>query len=175
MLKNQVFPTFLHIGLSELSDFQSLDQLVVETLGVASVRSFVRPSVRSSVTLFLGNRSLLCYETLQLVRACRCEKNAKNLHFWAFWSKKADFGPFWPKRGHFLIFGEKAKTSLFSSFFVCFIFQYKKSENLNARIFGKMDTDERTNGGESKGPSTPSRDQKLDNSDVPIWRKVTEI
>ena len=43
----------------------------------------------------------------------------------------------------------------------------QKSENSNARIFGKMGTnirtDGRTNGGESKGPSTPSRDQKVMN------------
>ena len=38
-------------------------------------RSFVRTSVRSCVTLFLGNRSLLFYETLQLARACKREKN----------------------------------------------------------------------------------------------------
>ena len=59
--------------------YSSLDQLVVETLGVTSVRTyvrtFVRPFVRSYATLFLGNRSLLFYETLQLVRACKCEKN----------------------------------------------------------------------------------------------------
>ena len=39
------------------------------------VRPFVRPSVRPSVTPFHGNRSWLFSETLQLVRACRCEKN----------------------------------------------------------------------------------------------------
>ena len=38
-------------------------------------RLSVRSSVRSSVTLFLGNRSLLFSETLQLVRACKFEKN----------------------------------------------------------------------------------------------------
>ena len=36
----------------------SLDQLVIETLGVASVRTFVH----SYATLFLGNRSLLFSE-----------------------------------------------------------------------------------------------------------------
>ena len=41
-LKNEVLPTFLQIGSSELSDFWSLDQLVVETLGVAYVRPYVR-------------------------------------------------------------------------------------------------------------------------------------
>ena len=52
------------------------------------------------------------------IRKFQCafsKKNAKNLHFWAFWAKKAIFGR---------IFGEKAKTSLFYSFF--FIFQYNK-------------------------------------------------
>ena len=33
-------------------------------------------------------------------------------------------------------------------------------------------TDVRTYGGESKGPSTPLRDQKSDNSDEKIQRKV---
>ena len=68
----------------------------LETLGVTSVRT----SVRTSVTRFLGNRSLLFSETLQLVRAFRCEKNvpsaflkiftvlailAKNWSKWAIW------------------------------------------------------------------------------------------
>ena len=49
-------------NVMKLSDsqkyFWSLAQLVVETLGVAFVRPFVRPYV----TLFLGNRSLLALE-----------------------------------------------------------------------------------------------------------------
>ena len=57
-------PLFWHL----YTFFWSLDQLVVETLGVAFVRTSDRPFVRPSVTLFLGNRSLLFYETLQLVR-----------------------------------------------------------------------------------------------------------
>ena len=59
-------------------------------------------SVRPYATLFLGNRSLLFSETLQLVRACRCEKNVpsafliiftvlvillKNCHNWRCWIK----------------------------------------------------------------------------------------
>ena len=71
MPKIEGFPHFFKNHTLDFPDFWSLDQLVVETLGVA----FVRPSIRSSVTLFLGNRSLLFYETLQLVRACRCKKN----------------------------------------------------------------------------------------------------
>ena len=83
----------------------------------------------------------------------------KTPHFWAFWAKKADFGPFLAKKGSFSnFFGEKAKTSLFTYLF--FIFQYKKSENSNVQIFGKMGTYKRTYGGESKSLSTPSRDQK---------------
>ena len=57
----------------------------LETLGVTSVRSsvrtFVRSYVRTSVTRFLGNRSLLFSETLQLVRAFRCEKNVPSVFF----------------------------------------------------------------------------------------------
>ena len=85
--------------------FWSLDQLVVETLGVTSVRT----SVHSYATLFLGNRSLLFYETLQLVRACRLEKNvpsaflkiftvlailAKNCPKWPFLAKNDQNGGF---------------------------------------------------------------------------------
>ena len=47
--------------------FLSLDQLVIENLGVVFVRMYV--------TLFLGKRSLLFSKTLQLVRACKPEKN----------------------------------------------------------------------------------------------------
>ena len=39
------------------------------------VCSFVRPSVRSLVTQFLENRSLLFSESLQLVRAFKRKKN----------------------------------------------------------------------------------------------------
>ena len=64
--------------------FWSLDQLVVETLGVTSVRPFV--------TLFLGNSSLLFSKTLQLVRACKCEKNVPstfdNFHRFGHFGKK---------------------------------------------------------------------------------------
>ena len=71
------------------------------------------------------------------------QKKAKNPIFGHFGPKRPILDHFWPKRGHSLIFGEKAKTSLFYSFF--FIFQYKKSENSNARIFGKMGKYGRTN------------------------------
>ena len=43
--------------------------------GLTSVRASVRPSVRACVTRLLENRSLLFSETLQLVRACKREKN----------------------------------------------------------------------------------------------------
>ena len=88
--------------------YWSLDQLVVETLGVTSVRSYVLSFVRPS--RFLGNRSLLFSETLQLVRACRCEKNvpralliiftilailAKNCPTWPFLAKNDQNRGFW--------------------------------------------------------------------------------
>ena len=92
------------LGFLPLSAFTfwSLDQLVVETLGVAFVRTYVRTYVRSSVTLFLGNRSLLFYETLQLVRACRCEKNVpsaflKIFTVLAILAKNCPKWPVWPK------------------------------------------------------------------------------
>ena len=52
-----------------LAHFWSLDE-VVGDLG-----SHVCPYVRPYVRLFLGNRSLLFSETLQLVSACKREKN----------------------------------------------------------------------------------------------------
>ena len=48
--------------------FWSLDEVV------GDLRSHVCPYVRMCVTRFLGNLSLLFSETLQLVRACKCEK-----------------------------------------------------------------------------------------------------
>ena len=70
------------------------------------------------------------------------KENPKKPHFWAFWAKKADFWAFLAKKGPFSNFQLKRENVTFLLIF--FIFQYKKSENSNARIFGKMDTDERT-------------------------------
>ena len=61
MLKNEVFPTFLQICSLELSDFWSLDQLVVETLGVAFVRPFVRSSVRPFVRHAFSRKPLITF------------------------------------------------------------------------------------------------------------------
>ena len=83
----------------------------LETLGVM----FVHPCVRASVTLFLGNRSLLFSETLQLVRACRCEKNVSGA-FLIIFTVLTVFdqnGPFWPKmtkNGGFLDFFENHES-----------------------------------------------------------------
>ena len=65
-------------------------------------RPCVRPYVRTYVTLLLENRSLLFSETLQLVRACKCEKNVpsaflKKFPFCRFWPKTVQNCPFWPK------------------------------------------------------------------------------
>ena len=49
--------------------FWSLDEVV------GDLRIRVRASICPYVTLLLENRSLLFSETLQLVRACKCEKN----------------------------------------------------------------------------------------------------
>ena len=72
----------------------------------------MRPCVCMYVTLLLENRSLLFSETLQLVRACKCEKNVpsaflKNSHFAHFGqklSKMGHFGPKCPKMEVFRIF-----------------------------------------------------------------------
>ena len=44
----------------------------------------------------------------------RLQKNAKNLHFWAFWAKMANFGQFLAKMGKTGIFFKKALGTLFS-------------------------------------------------------------
>ena len=82
----------------------------LETYGFTSVRASVRPSD----TLLLENRSLLFSETLQLVRACKCEKNfprafLKKFPFCPFWPKTVQIWSFWPKMSkhggfsHFLV------------------------------------------------------------------------
>ena len=70
-------------------------------------------------------------------------------HFWVFWAKKADFGPFLAKKGPFSNFQRKSeKTSLFYSFFFSF-FNTKNQKILMRRFSGKSArtngrTDERT-------------------------------
>ena len=63
-------------------------------------RPSVRASVRACVTLLLENCSLLLSETLQLVMACRCEKNVPSAFL-----KKIPVSPILPKNcpkwGHF--------------------------------------------------------------------------
>ena len=80
-------------------------------------------------------------------------------------------GRFWTifgQKGAIFEFSVKRQKCHFFTHF-CSFFNTRKSENSNAGIFGKMGarttderTDERTNGGESKGQSTPSRDQKAE-------------
>ena len=74
--------------------FWSLDEVV------GDLRIHVRPSVcayvRTYVTLLLENRSLLFSETLQLVRACKCEKNVPSAFL-----KKIPVLPILSKIGHF--------------------------------------------------------------------------
>ena len=65
-------------------------------------RPSVRPYVRLYVTLLLETRSLLFSETLQLVRACKCEKNVSIAFL-----KKIPFRPFWPKTSKIGHFGPK--------------------------------------------------------------------
>ena len=89
----------------------------------------------------------------------------KTFIFGYFGPKRPILDHFWPKRGHFRIFGEKAKTSLFYSFFH---FSMQKNQKILMRV--------RTNGGESKDPLTPSRDQKKvwviiwpESIQMPMW------
>ena len=78
MTKKLFFSTFLRLGKIFSSGhriivhFWSLDQLVVETLGVAFVRTYVHPFVRNA---FSRKLFIIFSETLELVRACKREKN----------------------------------------------------------------------------------------------------
>ena len=47
-------------------------------------------------------------------------KNVKTPIFLNFWPKRPILGHFWLKRGHFRIFGEKAKNSFFTNLFLFF-------------------------------------------------------
>ena len=116
--------------------FFGLSTKSLETLWV----EFVRTCVRTCVTRFLGNRSLIFSETLQLVRACRCEKNvpsaflimftvlailAKNCPIWPFLAKNDQNGGFWhffsiTAHQNFLIFC--SKHSLWSLKIITFSF-----------------------------------------------------
>ena len=69
------------------------------------------------------------------------EKNAKNLHFWAFWAKIANFGHFWPKWAKRDFF-KKALGTFFpplQALTIC-----KVSEKSNERISRYFRTNERT-------------------------------
>ena len=62
---------------------------------VGDLRSCVCLYVRTSARLILGNRSLLFSETLQLVRACKREKNVPSaflIIFYRFGQKQAKIG-----------------------------------------------------------------------------------
>ena len=75
--------------------------LVSRPTGRWDLRSHVCPFVRSSVTLFLGNRSLLFSETLQLVRACKQEKNVPSA-FLIIFTVSAILAKNWPKLAFWL-------------------------------------------------------------------------
>ena len=87
------------INLFHIQHFWSLDEVVGD--------------LRIHVTLLLENRSLLFSETLQLVRACKreknvpsafFEKNSRFAHFGQKLSKIGHFGPKFPKIEVFHIF-----------------------------------------------------------------------
>ena len=105
------------------SSFWSLDQRSFETLGVLFVRASVRMFVRSFATLFLGNRSLLFSETLQLVKACRREKNAPSA-FLIIFTVLAILAKNWSKLAIWL----DVCNSLFKG--------WKSLKNLKVGVFG---------------------------------------
>ena len=119
---------------------------------LAKKGNFLNFPEKSKPSFFFDSRDQASCKKLGNSNAQFSKKMRKTPIFGHFGPKRPILDQKGPKRGHFRIFGEKAKTSLFYSFF--FIFQYKKSENSNARIFRKIGTYGRTDVGESKGPST---------------------
>ena len=69
-------------------------------------------------------------------------KNAKNLHFWAFWAKMVNFGQFLAKMGKTGIFFKKALGTFFSHLQA--LTNYKVSEKSNERFSSNSMTDIRT-------------------------------
>ena len=69
------------------------------------------------------------------------KKNAKNLHFWAFWAKMANFGQFLVKMGKTGFFFKKALETFFSRLQA--ITNCKVSEKSNERFSSNCVTDVR--------------------------------
>ena len=70
------------------------------------------------------------------------QKNAKNLHFWAFWAKMANFGQFLAKMGKTGIFFKKALGTFFSRLQA--LTNFKVSEKSNERFLSTSVTHSRT-------------------------------
>ena len=91
-------------------------------------------------------------------------KNAKNLHFWAFWAKMANFGQFSAKIGKTGIFFKKAFGTFFS--LLKALINCKVSEKSKERFSSNSVTDVRTDARTHRrtwilrSPTTSSRDQK---------------
>ena len=96
------------------------------------------------------------------------EKNAKNPPFLGVLGQKRRFWTiFGQKEAIFEFSVKKRKRHFFTHFFS--FFNTKNQKILMRGFSGKWArTNVWTNGGESKGPSTPSRDQKSDNFGEPI-------
>ena len=93
-------------------------------------------------------------------------KNAKNLHFWAFWAKMPHFGQFLAKMGETRIFFKKALGTFFSHLQA--LTNCKVSEKSNERFSSNsvtyvrtdVRTDVRTHGRESLGLQRLRRETK---------------
>ena len=112
MPKNGGFRIVLVISSLEFANFRSLNEVLRDLRN--HVRPFVCPFVRPSVTQFLKNLSLLFSETLQLVRACKREKNIPSAFL-----KKNPVLPLLAKNCPKLaILAQNAKNGGFSLFFL---------------------------------------------------------
>ena len=111
-------PTSRFSGISSYSSIQpNLGQIWVN---IGQKGPFFKFPRKNKAVIFFGLQRL---GFLQKIRKFQCgvfEKNVKTPIFGYFGPKRPILDHFWPKRGHFRIFGEKAKTSLFYSFFSFF-------------------------------------------------------
>ena len=78
--------------------------------------------VRTYVTLFLGNRSLLFSETLQLVRACKRKKNFRSAFFVRSLVSEVE-------KGHFHIFQENSKCPFLAKIYQNLAIRPKNFQN----------------------------------------------
>ena len=109
------------------------------------------------------------------------KKNAKNLHFWAFWAKMANFGKFLAKMDKMGFFFKKALGKFFSHLQAltnCKV-SGKSNERFSSNSVTHVRTDARTDGRESLGLQRLRRETKnftfLHSLRLAFLQKIREI